>query len=530
MATMMARYASQIKLIKGVPDFNRQRALKRFILLMDFKDNFFPQQQPCMSRTKALCAYAKLRNTTYRSLLRWSTAYKKFGIKGLVPKFGTRISNASYEEPSKCKKAKLLAAITIDAMNPLKCLVTLRKIIERYRMIPPDVRSGALSNFERFFHAVPYEHQLSLRTPLSDEEIKLLNRYKLGIHKKYSKKATAILMASEGRTLVETMNTTHAAKGTIYRWLRNFRKDRMESIEVHVHAPAKEREKAERQKRVIDIVHTMPSLYGINRTTWTYGSIAEAYQKEYGAPISVGKIQGVIHDTNYTWRRARNVLTSPDPDYKAKVEKLLDTLQGLKEGERFFFIDEVGPYRVKKYGGRVLMPKGQTPEVPENQKSRGKIQFVAALEAVTNQLTWLFTPDKSAVSMVRLFEKIVQDYADCPAAFFTWDAISVHSSKVIMEWISAHNKAGKGPHIEVVPLPSKSQFLNVIEAVFGGMKRAVICNSDYATPHDMQEAIARHFEERNQFFRENPKRAGNKIWDKQKFDFDRLAGGLFKKM
>ena len=62
------------------------------------------------------------------------------------------------------------------------------------------------------------------------------------------------------------------------------------------------------------------------------------------------------------------------------------------------------------------------------------------------------------------------------------------------------------------------------------MKKAVICNSDYATPHDMQAAIARHFEERNTFYRLNPKRAGNKIWDMQKFDFDRLPGGVFKKM
>lgn len=70
----------------------------------------------------------------------------------------------------------------------------------------------------------------------------------------------------------------------------------------------------------------------------------------------------------------------------------------------------------------------------------------------------------------------------------------------------------------------------VIESVFGGMKKAVICNSDYPTAKDMQAAIARHFEERNTYYQENPKRAGNKIWDKQKFDFDKLAGGLFKKM
>ncbi|MBW4057187.1 MAG: hypothetical protein HIU83_17730, partial [Proteobacteria bacterium] len=165
-----------------------------------------------------------------------------------------------------------------------------------------------------------------------------------------------------------------------------------------------------------------------------------------------------------------------------------------------------------------------------NQKGRGKIQFIAALEAVTNQLTWRFTADKSAFSMRSFFTDLVLSHSDCLNIYVTWDAMSVHNSKVVTEWIAAHNNTAKTPYIEVVPLPSKSQFLNVIEAVFGGMKKAVICNSDYATPHDMQEAIARHFEERNQFYRLNPKRAGNKIWDMQKFDFDRLPGGLFKKM
>jgi hypothetical protein len=65
-----------------------------------------------------------------------------------------------------------------------------------------------------------------------------------------------------------------------------------------------------------------------------------------------------------------------------------------------------------------------------------------------------------------------------------------------INWIQAHNQAATGPNIKVTPLPSKAQFLNVIESVFAGMKKAVICNSDYATPHDMQGAISRHFEEK----------------------------------
>jgi hypothetical protein len=60
-------------------------------------------------------------------------------------------------------------------------------------------------------------------------------------------------------------------------------------------------------------------------------------------------------------------------------------------------------------------------------------------------------------------------------------------------------------------LPSCVLFLDVIEAVFGGMKQAVIHHSGYATEEEMKVAIARHFEERNEYFKENPSRAGTKI-------------------
>lgn len=527
----LENYSDELKLIKHARAHNRKRALKRFILLKYFQDHFFPSLSPKLSHTKALKAYSgKLRGISYHTLMRWGVEYRKHGIKGLLPKYHSRAIGPRTVKAIKSRNNKLLATIVIDVRKPLKTLETLRKIIERCKLIKPEVKSKSLYILKRYFENAFYDHPLSLKSPLTEEEIKALTHYKTGNHKRYSKKATALLMANDGQMLHEVTRATHSPKGTVYRWLRNFNARRLDSIKVQPHSPSREAKKLERQTRVIDIIHKMPALYGINRTNWTYATIAEAYGQEYGNYISRGMIQGIVKNSGYSWHRARRVLTSPDPDYKAKVEKILDTLQGLKEGERFFFVDEVGPYQVKKYGGRVLTPKDQVETLPLFQKSRGKIQFVAALEAVSNQLTWIFTPDKSAPAVIALIQKLTLDYSNCPAMFLTWDAITVHSSKAVMEWIAAHNEASHGPHIEVVPLPSKSQFLNVIESVFGGMKKAVICNSDYANAGEMQEAIARHFEERNKFFLENPKRAGNKIWDKQAFDVDRLIGGLFKKM
>ena len=48
------------------------------------------------------------------------------------------------------------------------------------------------------------------------------------------------------------------------------------------------------------------------------------------------------------------------------------------------------------------------------------------------------------------------------------------------------------------------------------MARAIIHNSDYQSVTECTKAIDRYFGDRNQFYINNPKRAGNKLWGKEK--------------
>ena len=48
------------------------------------------------------------------------------------------------------------------------------------------------------------------------------------------------------------------------------------------------------------------------------------------------------------------------------------------------------------------------------------------------------------------------------------------------------------------------------------MARAIIHNSDYKTVDDAKAAIDRYFDERNAHFTRHPKRAGSKIWRKER--------------
>ena len=99
------------------------------------------------------------------------------------------------------------------------------------------------------------------------------------------------------------------------------------------------------------------------------------------------------------------------------------------------------------------------------------------------------------------------------------DAASWHVSKKLFEKIKINNVMAHitgSTYVEVAPLPAGAQFLNVIEAVFSGMARAIIHNSSYQSKAETKNAINRYFNERNEFFKKNPKRAGRKIWGKER--------------
>ena len=54
-----------------------------------------------------------------------------------------------------------------------------------------------------------------------------------------------------------------------------------------------------------------------------------------------------IRKEGYAFKKAKRVLTSPDPLYKEKLEKITSILANLASNEKFFSVDEFGPCAIK---------------------------------------------------------------------------------------------------------------------------------------------------------------------------------------
>lgn len=287
-------------------------------------------------------------------------------------------------------------------------------------------------------------------------------------------------------------------------------------------------------KRILEILHRRPASFGINRTSWTQPLIARVYESTHGQKIGASTVGYLVRDSGYTFRKARRVLTSPDPNYAEKLEALLRILHRLRPDEDLFFIDEFGPRAVKKYGGRLYLKKGHVADIPKNESPRGSVTLSAALSATTNHLYWIYSKAKDTRAIIELIEVLYNKLYQKSSIYITWDAASWHGSNELVSWLDSINaetvRLGTGPRIEFVPLPTSAQFLNVIESVFSSMAKAVIHHSDYGSEKEMKTAISRHFVDRNAFFERNPRRAGKKIWEIDFFnDIINLRAGDYRK-
>lgn len=211
-------------------------------------------------------------------------------------------------------------------------------------------------------------------------------------------------------------------------------------------------------------------------------------------------------------------MTSTDPDYRDKLAHVHDVLADLAQDEHFFSVDEFVPFAIKTKPGRRLVAPDEHPSVPQWQKSKGWLIATAALEISHNQVTHFYSRAKNTAEMIRMVETLIAQYRESRTLYISWDAASWHVSKELRSFIDRNNQQCKDstPKVKLVPLPASAQFLNVIEAVFSGMARAIIHNSDYATVQDAREAIDRYFQERNHYFAEYPKRSGHSIWGKER--------------
>jgi transposase len=133
---------------------------------------------------------------------------------------------------------------------------------------------------------------------------------------------------------------------------------------------------------------------------------------------------------------------------------------------------------------RMWAPVGQQPQVPAPGKNEKKVVY-GGVDYRTGHLTYTLADSKCGASFLAFLTVLLLAYAGKKIRLVC-DNGRFHTTKAVQTFLKEHRD-----HIEVYWLPPYCPSLNLIERLWGHLKRTVLANVLYATLSDLVAAFRR---------------------------------------
>lgn len=127
-------------------------------------------------------------------------------------------------------------------------------------------------------------------------------------------------------------------------------------------------------------------------------------------------------------------------------------------------------------------PVGRQPEIPAPGKNEKNVVY-GGIDYVTAKTTYTIAPSKSGSHFLEFLNALVKVYAGRKVRLVC-DNGRFHHTKAVHQWLEANQ-----PRIEIFWLPPYSPSLNLIERLWGHLKRTVLANVLFRNLDDLEAAF-----------------------------------------
>ena len=235
------------------------------------------------------------------------------------------------------------------------------------------------------------------------------------------------------------------------------------------------------------LLHSHPRSWGKKRSTWTLRLLAEVCCEQgiTAERVSLETCRQACCDLGVRWKRAKNWLSSPDPQYQLKK----------RQRERLIRLAQANPDWVLGFEDEVWWSRLAQPQMHSWADDEALRLLQKSLDkndpdkkALSSYGLWCPQLKKMLLRFVeeRLVSEITCEFLQwvCQSLenerikvlALVWDNASWHISQKVRQWIKEHNKKAKCDReirILVCRLPVKSPWLNPIEPKWVHGKRAL---------------------------------------------------------
>jgi len=151
--------------------------------------------------------------------------------------------------------------------------------------------------------------------------------------------------------------------------------------------------------------------------------------------------------------------------------------------EALIFQDEVEIHRHPALA-RMWAPVGTQPEIPAPGKNE-KVVVYGGVDYADGRITYTVAPTKSGTNFLAFLVALLAAYAGRKIRVVC-DNGRFHHTQAVQEWLEAHRD-----QLTIFWLPPYCPSLNLIERLWGHLKRTVLANVLFKNLHDLVAAFRR---------------------------------------
>ncbi|MGP4018811.1 IS630 family transposase [Saccharopolyspora sp. 5N708] len=236
--------------------------------------------------------------------------------------------------------------------------------------------------------------------------------------------------------------------------------------------------------RICAIAGCDPRFLGQPFSTWSLSKLRDyLIDSQIVQRISRETLRRILRDGGISWQATKTWKASNDPDFTAKLARVLDLYDHPPVDGRVVCVDEFGPLNLLPRKGKVWRPFKQPARLRATYtRTEGVRHLFAALDLATGKITYRIRERKRWREFLD-FCKTLRRRWPGQRLYLILDNYGPHKRPDVLSWCQANN-------IELVFTPTNASWLNWIESEFAALRYFALSGTDHRSHTEQNAAIA----------------------------------------
>ncbi|MFC5959057.1 IS630 family transposase [Streptomyces pratens] len=306
------------------------------------------------------------------------------------------------------------------------------------------------------------------------------------------RRAIVVLMSAQGQTVKDITSLMQVGEDYVRDVIHAFNERGFDALDPKWSGGRPRTISDEVREHICLIARTSPADWKITAfSTWSLSKLAEHLVKQkVTAVISRETLRRILREGKVSWQTTTTWKASTDPEFIAKMHRVLALYDTLPADGRVICVDEFGPLnlvpRKGKAWGSVRCPRRLRATY---NRYGGVMRMLAALDLATGKLYYRIRPRKRWREFLDLLKALRARWPE-KKLYVVLDNFSPHKQTKVRAWAADHE-------VELVFLPTYGAWLNWIEAEFVALRYFALNGTDHRSHEEQNAAIAAYVRWRN---------------------------------